>query len=107
MSEFEPRYVLSFRSGTPEMIVVGVCTVLGAAFVVLFAYVVREFVCAEASSECSSGALVQLVIACVGLIPALGTLVASARRRGHPWRWFLVTVISYAFWALFPLSVFG
>lgn len=43
MSELEPRYVLSFRPGTPEMIVVGVCTVLGRALAVFFAYVFREF----------------------------------------------------------------
>lgn len=90
------------------MIVVGVCTVLGGALAVFFAYVFREFECyAEAWSECSTGGLVQLVIACVGLVPALGTLVASARRRGHPWRWFLVTAIFYGFWALFPLSASG
>ena len=102
MAEPEPRYVATFRPGTPEMVIVAVLIVLGAAFAVGLAWIAREIECsAEAYSECSGEGMVQLIIVIAGLVPALGTLVESGRKRGHPWLWFIATVLVYAVWGLY------
>lgn len=95
----EPRYVLSFRPGTAEMVVVGVLVVLGAAVAVGVTWIAREITCGESDSDCG-GARALLIVAIVGLMPALGMLITSGRRTGHPWRWFVATVLVYAVWGV-------
>lgn len=95
------RATLHFRAGSLEMVVVGLLTLAGALVATWTAITFRFVDCAnEASSECSSQGQHQLVVALVGLVPALGTLVASIRKRGRPWRWFLATLVFYAVWGL-------
>jgi hypothetical protein len=96
----EPRYVATFRAGTPEMFVVGLLTVIGAGFAIAIAGLVREIACGEAGGDCDEDTLAPLVIAWLGLIPAVATLVASARRHGRPWRWLLVTASVYGIWGM-------
>ena len=43
---------------------------------------------------CGGGAGV-LTIALVGLVPVLGMVVESTRRRGHPWYWFFIGACVY------------
>ncbi len=106
MTYVEPRYVVRFRPGSPEMLVVGFTTFFGACFAVVTALSFRFVDCAvEASSECTTPGRVQLLIAFAGVIPALGTLVHAIRRRGHPWRWFSVTALSYALWIVYSSEV--
>ena len=98
------RYVPTFKPGTPGMFIVGMLVLAGALVVSYLAFVIRAVDCgADSESECSQESLTQLVIACVGVAPAVGMVVASARRRGHPWRWFLATVVIHAFWIIFIL----
>ena len=102
----ERTYTATFRPGTPETIVVGVLTVAGALFAIYIANVLRFVDCAnEAWSECSTPGLVQLLIAWAGLLPALGTLVSTIRKRGHPWRWFAATGLVYAGWLVYVFGV--
>lgn len=103
MTGTEPRYVVTFRPGTPEMIVVGVLTVVGAGFGTLLALIIRSYDCGEGRNGCSTEGLVQLVIASTGLILALAMLVESSRSRGRPWRWFAAAAIVYAVWVVFTV----
>lgn len=87
---------------------VGVVTLLGAGVAVFFAASVRVLNCIEeASSPCSNESLGQLVVAIGGLIPAVGTLVQSIRRSGHPLPWFLATAVVYALWGIYVWREFG
>lgn len=97
MAEPEPRYVATFRPGTPEMVIVAFLVVLGAVFVAGLTQVARG-ICED--SECSSEGRILLIVAVVGLVPALAMLIESGRRRGHPWPWFFATVFIYAIWAV-------
>ncbi len=81
------------------MFIVGLLTVIGAGFEMAISGLVREVACGEAGGDCNSGTLTALV-ACAGLTPATATFVASARRTGHPWRWFLATAAVYAIWGI-------
>jgi phosphatidylserine decarboxylase len=38
--EPEPRYILTFKPGTPEMVVVAVAALVGASIVVFFSFVI-------------------------------------------------------------------
>jgi hypothetical protein len=82
------------------MIAFGSLTVVAAALVVFVARFFRSYDCHGENADCETESLSQLVIAYAGLIPAVGTLVASIRGQGHPWLWFLATVGVYAAWAL-------
>jgi len=88
------------------MIVVGVVTVIGAGLAALFSLFLYSFGC-EFDSTCDTPGLVQLLIALGGVPPALATLVESARRRGRPWRWFLLTAWVYALWGVFLAALTG
>ena len=90
---------MTFRAGTPEMVGVGLLTFAGAVVAALVALFFRGLGCAWAG--CSTEGLVQLLVACGGVITALGTFVESFRERGHPWRWFCVTALILAGWGLF------
>jgi uncharacterized membrane protein YqaE (UPF0057 family) len=79
------------------MVIVAFLVVLGAVFAVGLAWVARG-ICED--SECSSEGLAAVIVAVVGLVPALAMLVESGRTRGHPWIWFLITALVYAVWGL-------
>jgi hypothetical protein len=100
MAELEPRYVATFRARTPEMIITTLLLVLGAIYVLAGAWILPHVACALDSSSDCSGAWVsgQLFIAIVGLVTALGAVVESCRRSGHPWRWFLAAVLVDTVW---------
>lgn len=106
----EPRYVLNFKPGSAEMIVVSVLALVGAAIAVLVSWVLRALICSEVlenrSDSCEGGTAL-LVVAMVGLAPVVGMVVESTRRRGHPWYWFFAGVFVYGFWAVFFLSFVG
>jgi hypothetical protein len=78
-----------------------VLTVLGALFATYVAFALR-FVdcCNEADSEPSRVGEWQSIVALIGLVPALGMLVACFRERGRPWRWFAATVAIYTVWGV-------
>jgi hypothetical protein len=79
------------------MVLVGVATVIGAAFLWWFSQAIRALDCgAEASSECSTEGLLLVIFGWAGLVPAIATLVESLRVRGRPWRWFCATLVLYA-----------
>ena len=85
----------------------GVFAFLAAGFAFHVAYVWRWVDCSnEASSECSTSGLAQLVIAGVGLLPALATFALAICRRGRPWRWFLLTALVYGAWGVYVSEVF-
>jgi uncharacterized protein (DUF983 family) len=103
--EPESRYILTFKPGSPEMIVFAAAALVGAGFAVFITVISRAFACGEGSSDdCTAGSAL-LVISGVGVVPVLGMLVESARRRGHPWYWFFAAVIVYALWGVVVLSV--
>lgn len=79
------------------MVIVAFLVVLGSVFAVGLSWVARG-ICED--SECRSEGLVAVIVAVVGLVPALVMLVESGRTRGHPWIWFFITVLMYAVWAL-------
>ena len=110
MPEPEPRYVLTFKPGSPEMIVVSVIALVGAGIAVLVSWLLRALICGEVfsndSEDCGGGTAL-LVIALVGLAPVLGMVVTSTRRHGHPWYWFFAGVFVYGFWAVVFLSFLG
>jgi hypothetical protein len=83
-----------------------VLAVLSAGFAVYVALAWRWVECAEDWSRCSAPGLVQLVIAGLGLLPALAMLVFAICGRGHPWRWLLGTALVYAAWGVFVSQVF-
>jgi hypothetical protein len=90
------------------MVILSGLGVLGAAFVVYVALLVRWLECdGENASGCSTGGLIQFVLALIGLALAIGMLVASARARGHPWRWFAAAIPVYALWAIFLVEANG
>lgn len=90
------------------LIPAGVIAVLGATFAIYLAVGVRVVDCSnEASSKCSTGGLVQLVIAGLGALPALATLALAAWGRGHPLRWFLLTALVYAAWGVYVSELFN
>jgi multisubunit Na+/H+ antiporter MnhB subunit len=103
MAEPEPRYVLTFKPGSPEIIVVAIAALVGAGFTIFFSFVLRSLSCGE--GDCGEGFLAMLVIACAGVAPLLGMLVESVRRRGHPWYWFFAAAFVYAFWGVVLLSL--
>ena len=89
---------MSNRNG---WIAASVLTLALAAFAALTANALRFVDCAnEATSECSTPGLVQLVVAWGGLVPALVLLIQSARGRGRPGLWFCLTALVYAVWFL-------
>ncbi len=106
MAEREPRYVLTFRPGTPEMVVVAAAALIGAAAAVAISFVARSVGCGEANGDCGAGTAL-LVGACAGAIPVLAMLIESGRRHGHPWYWFVAAAVVYAFWAVMFLSFVG
>jgi hypothetical protein len=80
---------------------VGLLTVVGTCFATFVANVWRWVeCCSESGLQASPAGERQLVVAALGLIPALGTLVSSLRTRGHPWNWFCATVLVYAVWGV-------
>src|SRR5687768_17588255 len=104
MAEPAPKSVATFRPKTPEMILVALLTLGGAAFATFVAYVWRWVECSsESYSQCTTDGSVQLFVASFGVVTALGTLVASFRRRGRPWVWFLATVCVYSTWGILVL----
>jgi hypothetical protein len=108
--ETEPRYVLTFKPGSPEMIVVSLLALVGGGIAVLVSWVLRALICGEVldnSSDSCRGGTALLVVALVGLAPVVGMVVESARRRGHPWYWFFAGVFVYGFWAVVFLSYIG
>jgi hypothetical protein len=107
MAEPEPRYVLTFKPATPEMVVVSLAALVGAGVAVFFSWVVNEIACEGAASpeDCGHGGTALLTIALIGLVPALGMVVESARPGGHPWYWFLAGALVYGFWAVVFASV--
>jgi uncharacterized membrane protein YhaH (DUF805 family) len=89
-------------------IAASVLTLALASFAAYIANALRFVDCAnEASSECSTPGLVQLVIALAGLAPALLMLIQSARGRGRPGVWFILTALVYAVWLLIAWREFG
>lgn len=91
MPDAQPRYA---------EIIVALLTVAGATFIAWFSWTAREFVCGEKlQGDCDGGTPV-VVVAMIGLMPAVGMLVGSWRARGHPWRWFLVTALAYVAWGV-------
>jgi hypothetical protein len=88
-----------------SLVPAGIFTVLGASFVVHVAYVWSLLDCTTAR-ECGTPGLVQLVIAGLGLLPALATLALAVSGRGHPWRWLLLTMLVYAAWGVYVSQVF-
>lgn len=106
MTDFVPRFTLTFRPRTPEMVVVGVFTVLGAAFATFVANVVRWVeCCSESGLEASGEAEMQFAIALLGIVPAIGVLSESFRARGRPWLWFVATGLVYVMWAVFVAAL--
>ena len=80
-------------------LVLAILTLLGAGFVVLIAVVWRTLDCSDESySTCSPGAQPQLLLAVLGLLPALAMIVDCFRPQGKPMRWFFVTIAIYVFW---------
>ena len=77
-----------------------VLTVLAAVLIVGLSHLFRSFDCDDENADCGTASLSHLVIAYAGLIPAVATLMASIRRQGRPWLWFLATLGVYAGWAL-------
>ena len=99
-AEPEPRYVATFRPGSPELVILAILVLIGAVLAVGLSWAARELVCGEKlQGDCDGGIPVGLV-AIAGLIPALGMVVSSARQGGHPWRWFMATASVYALWGL-------
>lgn len=87
------------------MVVLAIAALVGACLAIAFSYLVHELACGE--GDCYAGYSAMLVIACAGVVPVLGMLVESARRRGHPWYWFFAAVFVYGFWAVVFLSILG
>ena len=75
---------------------------LGAALVaVFFASVAYVIGCTEESySECTPEGRNQLLVALVGLAPALGTVAASVLGRFRPGLWWCCTALVYLMWGL-------
>jgi hypothetical protein len=94
----DPRYVATFRPGSPEMVAVAIVALLGAVAAVAISVVARSIACGESSGDCDGGTVL-VVIASVGLLPTLGMVAESSRRRG-PWYWFLGAALVYAFWTI-------
>jgi hypothetical protein len=92
------------------MILVSVMALVGAGIAVLVSWLLRALICGEVfssdSDDCQGGTAL-LVIALVGLAPVVGMVVASTRRRGHPWYWFFAGVFVYGLWAVVFLSFLG
>ena len=87
------------------MVIVSVTALVGAGLAVFITVIGRAFACGEGSSDdCAAGSAL-LVISAVGVVPVLGMVVESARRRGHPWYWFFAAVIVYVLWGVVLLSV--
>ncbi len=110
MAEPEPRYVLTFKPGSPEMVVMSTIALVGAAIAVLVSWVARALICGEVMSSDSNvcgGGTALLAISLAGLVPVVGMVVESARRRGHPWYWFFAAVFVYGFWGVVILSLAG
>jgi hypothetical protein len=78
---------------------VAVLVSVGAALAVGLTWIARAIACGEANGDCEPG-LPLLILAGVGLVTAVGMLIASGRRRGHPWRWLVATALVYAVWGL-------
>jgi hypothetical protein len=77
----------------------GIPTVLAAVILVFAAGMFGALQCYEWGYSCDrTRGRIQFVIALVGLLPAVGTLVAGLRRGGHPSRWFAATVVVYSAW---------
>jgi hypothetical protein len=101
MAAREPRYVATFRPGTPEMMIVAGLVVVGAIAALAISLLVRQLACGLGHEGCTATeGFASSVFALAGVFPALGMFVASARRRGHPWRWFVATAFVYFWWGL-------
>jgi multisubunit Na+/H+ antiporter MnhB subunit len=100
-----PRYAVTFRSQTPETVLVALATFAGTLVALFFAYVIYAVGCTwESYSECSNQALAQVIWQGAGVILALVMFVESFRERGHPWLWFFLTVFVSGGGALFMYS---
>jgi hypothetical protein len=81
-------------------VLVGLAACLGAAVAVFYSFYQRALDCEADSGECSGPGTTLLVIAVVGAVPAVGTLVAGARAGGNTGRWLLATAVAYGLWAV-------
>lgn len=83
------------------MMVVSAIALVGAVVAVVISWVAKEIQCEGVASrdECGGGEWL-LAVALLGLVPVVGMVIESARRRGHPWYWFLVGAFVYGFWAI-------
>lgn len=96
-------------AGDPRALVpAGVLAILGSAVAIYLAVAIRVVDCGnEASSECSTGGLVQLVVAGLGALPVLWMLVLAVSGRGHPLRWFLLAALVYGAWGVYVSQFFA
>jgi hypothetical protein len=86
------------------MVVVATAALVGATAALAISFVARSVGCGEAGGHCGGGTAL-LVIACAGVVPVLGMLIESGRRRGHPWYWFVAAAVVYALWGVVLLSL--
>jgi hypothetical protein len=99
--EVAARTEMDFAAGAVACI-----GLIGAGAAISISIVARAFTCEDAGDSCAGGTAL-VAIACLGLVPPLGMLVASARPRGHPWYWFVTGAFIYGFWAVVFMSLAG
>jgi hypothetical protein len=80
--------------------VVGLGACLGAAVAVFYSVIFRALDCESDNGACRGPGTTLVVVAVAGVVPALGTLVAAARGRGHTGRWLAATALVCVLWAV-------
>ena len=90
------------------MVIVAVLILLGALVAVAVSFGMRHLGCGLSQYSCNrTEGYAPFVIALAGLVPALGMLVASARTRGRPLRWFVAVAFVYFWWGIVFAGEFG